>query len=222
MPTPVIKGYSIFTLLAAVLALLFIVQAIMLWTGLATGGSVANSNWQQNSNNDYSAKSITQRPLFGQVSGGSNRGNYNTPALQSDFVLQGVFMAPDPARSTAIIASANNQARTYRVDDSLSDSLSIESIEKDHVVVNHNGQLESIRFPTPEMTAALGQSTADLNADDYSQLLSSLSENDQEQLIKNVKAGDLRGLMKALPDDKKLEIVHERLDQLRNQSSKNR
>ena len=67
--------------------------------------------------------------------------------------LEGVFLADDPEKSSAIIAEQGKPGLFYRVSDRVPGNAVLDRVEEDQVVLDRNGRLEVLRFPK---TADLG------------------------------------------------------------------
>ena len=88
-------------------------------------------------------------------------GNYlatasDLPTTTLPLALQGTVVALDnPAQSLALISANNGKTKPYKIGSVLSGNATIMQIEKNNVVINHNGALEKI--PLPVQLVALNE-----------------------------------------------------------------
>lgn len=109
--------------------------------GVATGGVSASQSA------DVSA--IGAWHLFGKAE--ANRPVMASPVVipvtPRDLRLVGIFFAERSA-SLALIADGNNLERGYRIGDLLPGGARLERIEREQVIISHNGREELIKLPT--------------------------------------------------------------------------
>jgi len=77
--------------------------------------------------------------------------------------LRGVFSHSDPTRSRALIAEQGKSAKYYRLGDSLSGSSTLHVIATEHVVLDRNGQLETLSFEA-NTSASQNRQVATINS----------------------------------------------------------
>lgn len=92
------------------------------------GGKPTQSNTDQ----------LAKAPLFGVAS------TVASTRVNTNLLLLGVFLANDGKRSQAIIANQGEEAKVYRVSDQLADGGKLYSVYADRVMLQRNGQLETL------------------------------------------------------------------------------
>lgn len=69
------------------------------------------------------------------------------PKTRLSLELQGVFVAEDESRSTAMISEARKESQLYRIGDKVPGNASLAAVYADRVLLNLNGKLEALYFP---------------------------------------------------------------------------
>jgi len=82
-------------------------------------------------------------PLFGPTSG-----RQLAPATRLRLTLQGSFVSADPQRSSAIIQAEGGQPGHYLVGKEVSSGVRLHAVHSDRVEIEHDGRLETLRFPS--------------------------------------------------------------------------
>ncbi len=89
-------------------------------------------------------------PLFGDyVPNNLSEGDVKRSILNVTVV--GIMLASQESLSQVIIRSANGREQSFRVGDALSSGVVIKRITSDGVLVNRNGELESLTFPKNDL-----------------------------------------------------------------------
>lgn len=74
---------------------------------------------------------------------------------QMNLVLSAVFASNDPAKGLAVIGESPQSAKVYAVGSTVRPGTKLHSVYLDRVILDRNGQLETLSLPRPN-TAALG------------------------------------------------------------------
>ena len=76
----------------------------------------------------------------------------NIPQTRLQLTLQGtVVNVTNPKLSRAIIAAPSAPAKVYRVGDALPGGATVREILKTEIIINNNGNLESLKLPIPTL-----------------------------------------------------------------------
>ena len=73
------------------------------------------------------------------------------PLTQLQLTLEGVFIGSSDSQSQALIAAAGGSPVLYKVGDRLPVGVTIHQILQDSIVLEHNGKLEALPLPIPEL-----------------------------------------------------------------------
>jgi general secretion pathway protein C len=124
----------------------------------ALGWSIGQTLLQQN---DYSStvsssqqqtmpdlNLVNQANLFGKIGSTPPPDNSELPSTRLQWVLQGVFTGTAPDNGSAIILAGEQSAQLYKAKQSMPGGAKLTEVHPDHVVINLNGRLETLRFPT--------------------------------------------------------------------------
>jgi type II secretory pathway component PulC len=102
----------------------------------------------------YSISNITNSHLFGRADSKSVE-QLTLPKTRKPFQLRGAFTATNPESASAIIESADKEARHYKVGAQVQDGVKLYAVYGDRVVLSNRGQLETLYFPShEEMTSS--------------------------------------------------------------------
>ena len=71
----------------------------------------------------------------------------NAPATSMPLVLTGIIAGNDPQNGLAIIGPTAQAAKVYAVGDTISGGPKLHSVYSDRVVIDRDGQLESLALP---------------------------------------------------------------------------
>ncbi len=217
------QPYAIVWILVLVFCLVLLWQIIQLRQATGDQEPLDASAQRGAAITDYDSSAILQRQLFGTATATSPAASQpsQAPVTNLALTLQAIFSAPNADHSNAIIAGPDGNAKNYRVGAVLADNATIERIDADQVVLKRDGKLEALRFPRPGTARTTQNKKDELSKQDYSQLLSSLSRKDRKKAMAKLQSGgDMRSLLQALPPEQKLKVVRKRLEQLRQQSSR--
>lgn len=91
---------------------------------------------------------ISQADLFGKVSPAPAPESSELPSTRLQWVLQGVFTGTEPDNGSAIILAGDQSARLFKANQTMPGGARLTEVHPDHVVINLNGRLETLRFPT--------------------------------------------------------------------------
>lgn len=192
--TPLAKWFdrfSAFAVLALVILLAYSLAKFTWFLVVGDQGAVVSSDsmqvvsTSQESSEGYQVniRQLQSWHLFGEV------GNEPKPTEVVDapiidtslrLELEGVFVAPDPKNSSAIISESNREGIYYKVGDKLPQNATLESVHSDKVVLKRNGRLEQLKFP--EVSGAMSaakSSVADRQARSSSRRYSTRASNRQ-------------------------------------------
>jgi general secretion pathway protein C len=78
----------------------------------------------------------------------------DAPATQANLVLSAVFAASDPAKGLALIGESAQATKVYAVGATVRPGTRLHSVYTDRVILDRNGQLETLSLPRPS-TAGL-------------------------------------------------------------------
>jgi general secretion pathway protein C len=107
---------------------------------------------------------ITSAHLFGAAPA-ANQDGANAPETSIPLVLTGTIAGNDPQNGLAILGQTAQTAKVYAVGDAVPGGAKLHSVYSDRVVIDRNGQLESLALPhqmnmgnaPPPSTAAVQQ-----------------------------------------------------------------
>ncbi|WP_397377305.1 type II secretion system protein N [Pseudomonas sp.] len=88
--------------------------------------------------------------LFGQPMPANNG---PAPATALNLKLMAVFTHPHSNRSSAVIAQTGDTPRRFKVGDSISQGVTLASVERLHVTLLRDGRRESLHFPEKAASA---------------------------------------------------------------------
>ena len=89
---------------------------------------------------------ITNAHLFGAAPQ-ELRDGANAPQTSMPLVLTGIIAADDPQNGLAILGQSAQSAKVYAVGDNVPGGAKLHSVYTDRVVIDRNGQLESLALP---------------------------------------------------------------------------
>ena len=78
------------------------------------------------------------------------------PETKLNLKLRGVFASQNQEASHAIIADARGDEDSYRVGSEVPGGAILKEIHSDHVIILHNGRLETLKLPVEEGQEAIG------------------------------------------------------------------
>jgi general secretion pathway protein C len=135
------------------LALALAVQAALIVTDLARdtrrgtpSPQAAASLMRASRSHGLDLASITNAHLFGAPPRASQDGS-NAPQTTMPLVLTGIIAGNDPQNGLAIVGENAQSARVYAVGDNIPGGAKLHSVYSDRVVIDRNGQLESLALP---------------------------------------------------------------------------
>ncbi len=132
-----------------VLALALGVQAALVVTDLAGAGrrgAASSSVRPTAANHPLDLAAITNAHLFGAAPAARQDGA-NAPQTSMPLVLTGTIAGNDPQNGLAILGQTAQTAKVYAVGDSLPGGPKLHSVYSDRVVIDRDGQLESVALP---------------------------------------------------------------------------
>ena len=80
------------------------------------------------------------------------------PETRLRLELTGVYLASDPALSSAIIVD-KGKAESYKVGDKLPGGVKLHEVYEDRVIINRNGRLETLRFSEKTLASNVSRQT---------------------------------------------------------------
>lgn len=142
----------IITGLISLFSLLIIYEYASLFFNAVGTDTVAVANpVAHNSSKQTMANDILSSSLFGvYVPTDLNEGNVKKSML--NVTLVGILMADKPEDSQVIIRSASGEEKTYSIGDKIPGGVLIKRIMPAGVLVEHNGNLESLSLPKNDLT----------------------------------------------------------------------
>ncbi len=129
-----------------VLALAIGVQAAFLVTGLSTGAAKAPLATPAAAHRPVDVAAITNAHLFGAAPLPKQDAS-NAPATSMPLVLTGIIAGNDPQNGLAILGQTAQSAKVYAVGDTIAGGPKLHSVYIDRVVIDRDGQLESLALP---------------------------------------------------------------------------
>ena len=107
---------------------------------------------QQTSQSKARLNSVSRLHLFGQSQSKAVVSSANIAKTKLRLVLKGVFASTNPTQAFAIIAeSANAKGRTFKVGERLPSGATVHEVRATEVILNRNGQLESLALPQKKL-----------------------------------------------------------------------
>lgn len=91
---------------------------------------------------------ISQADLFGKINSAPPPASSELPSTRLQWVLQGVFTGSEPSNGSAIILAGDQSAQLFKANQTMPGGAKLTEVHPDHVVINLNGRLETLRFPT--------------------------------------------------------------------------
>src|SRR5579864_2812776 len=135
------------------LALALAVQAALIVTDLARdsrrgapSSQTAASLMRASRAHGLELTSITNAHLFGAPPRTAQDGS-NAPQTSMPLVLTGIIAGNDPQNGLAIVGENVQSAKVYAVGDNIPGGAKLHSVYSDRVVIDRNGQLESLALP---------------------------------------------------------------------------
>jgi general secretion pathway protein C len=132
------------------LALLIGIQAALIVTDLSGGSApvvvapAATGPAQQR----FDVAAITNARLFGaRAAEAPTADAANAPQTSAPLVLTGIIAGDDPTTGLAIIGESASSAKVYAAGNMLPGSVKLHSVYGDRVLLDRNGNLESLRLP---------------------------------------------------------------------------
>ena len=156
-----------------VLALALAVQAALIVTDLARFARRAPAPkaevgaMRAGRSHALDVATITQAHLFGAAPRAAQDGS-NAPQTTMPLVLTGIIAGNDPQNGLAILGENAQSARVYAVGDNVPGGAKLHSVYSDRVVIDRNGQLESLALPHQVAGSAPPPSAAILPAENPS------------------------------------------------------
>lgn len=130
-----------------VLALALGVQAALIVTDLASGGSkAAAARAAAARGHPLDLALIANAHLFGAAPA-QNQDGANAPMTSMPLVLTGIIAGNDPQNGLAIVGQSAQSAKVYAVGDTIAGGPKLHSVYSDRVVIDRDGQLESLALP---------------------------------------------------------------------------
>ena len=131
------------------LAVALCAQAAFIVTDLAGGGRAAVKAAPQAASgraHSLDLAAITNAHLFGAAPAAPQDGA-NAPQTSIPLVLTGTIAGNDPQNGLAILGQTAQTAKVYAVGDNVPGGAKLHSVYSDRVVIDRNGQLESLALP---------------------------------------------------------------------------
>jgi general secretion pathway protein C len=101
------------------------------------------------------AASIANAGLFGAPKATVNTNAANAPQTNIPLVLTGVIAASDPRNGLAILGENAAAAKVYAVGDIVPGGVKLHSVYSDRVILDRNGNLESLALPRQSAGAGM-------------------------------------------------------------------
>jgi general secretion pathway protein C len=148
-----------------ILALCLAVQAALIVTDLGSGrGAAVPAGRASGRSHALDVAAITNAHLFGAAPVSRENGA-NAPQTSMPLVLTGIIAGNDPQNGLAILGQTAQTAKVFAVGDTVPGGAKLHSVYIDRVVIDRNGQLESLVLPRqvagsaapPSIAAVQGQ-----------------------------------------------------------------
>ncbi|MDT8451197.1 MAG: type II secretion system protein GspC [Gammaproteobacteria bacterium] len=154
----------------------------------------ANSGTDKNADNAQKSqqqafRSLTSAHLFGVAQNqGPQMSAEKAPDTKLNLVLRGILTAGETQMASAIIArGANGQEEIYGIDDKMPGGITLREIHAQHVIIERQGQLETLRMEKDEgddlISAPVGRPQSSTST--MSALASQKIKNIRRELISN-------------------------------------
>jgi|HubBroStandDraft_1064217.scaffolds.fasta_scaffold00863_7 general secretion pathway protein C len=146
-----------------ILAVALAVQAALIVTDLGGAGRAPRSQTvlsRRTHVTDIAA--ITNAHLFGAAPP-PKQDDANAPQTSMPLVLTGIIAANDPKNGLAILGPSAQTAKVYAVGDNVPGGAKVHSVYVERVVIERNGQLESLVLPHQAGSSAPAPSTEAVN-----------------------------------------------------------
>jgi general secretion pathway protein C len=152
-----------------ILALAIAVQAALIVTDLAGAGRHPGAAPAKSPVRSHSLDlaAITNAHLFGAAPSAKQDGA-NAPQTNIPLVLTGTIAGNDPQNGLAILGQTAQTAKVYAVGDNVPGGAKLHSVYSDRVVIERDGQLESLALPRQVSASAPPPSAAAMPADNSS------------------------------------------------------
>jgi general secretion pathway protein C len=148
-------------LLAAVIAILLLTQSLAKLTwNLVPQPALDESSITAESEAPRSNRVVREQPLAKKINNYHLFGKYEpkkavvapvkpavVPETKLNLKLRGVFASKDDNAARAIIADSRGEEDSYRLGSELPGGAILNEIHSDHVILEHNGRLETLRLP---------------------------------------------------------------------------
>lgn len=89
---------------------------------------------------------VSDLELFGRAQAAAPKEVIDAPETKLNLELQGVFIAEDDNRSTAIIGQRSKVGELYAIGDRLPGNATLASVYVDHVLIRRSGRVEKLMF----------------------------------------------------------------------------
>jgi len=107
-------------------------------------------------------QAIATAHLFGEVQA-EQTAPEDAPPSQANLVLSAVFAANDPSKGLAVIGESPQSAKVYAVGSMVRPGTKLHSVYLDRVILDRNGQLETLSLPRPRDIPAIDRSDVSLD-----------------------------------------------------------
>lgn len=194
--------------LAGLLCAVFIFHTTSIW--ITTEREVVPIRKNGGKTLNFDVDNIAVQNVFGETTASSNSVAKTVEAQQTrnnDFQLQAIFESSQPDESRAIISVGTATAKTYTPGDEIHQGISINSIERNRVLLDTPRGVEALGFRAPALASASDpvQRTISFDQPATIEQAHTTSEPDQAKNQNTL-------------SNKKLDSVRQRLQQLREQS----
>jgi general secretion pathway protein C len=144
-----------------ILALALAIQAALIITDLGSTGrkGAAVPGGRAGRSHALDVAAITNAHLFGAAPAARENGA-NAPQTSMPLVLTGIIAGNDPQNGLAILGPTAQTAKVFAVGDNLPGGAKLHAVYTDRVVIDRNGQLESLVLPRQAAGSAAAPTTA--------------------------------------------------------------
>lgn len=144
-----------------ILALGLAAQAALIITDLGSAGrkGAAVPGGRAGRSHALDVAAITNAHLFGAAPAARENGA-NAPQTSMPLVLTGIIAGNDPQNGLAILGPTAQTAKVFAVGDNVPGGAKLHAVYTDRVVIDRNGQLESLVLPRQAPGSAAAPTTA--------------------------------------------------------------
>ena len=152
---------SVVLVIAGAHVLSHITWALLTDDGQPVAPTITASETAQKGSNQQAFRQLTSANLFGIAGQTKTTKTTKAPETRLNLVLKGVLATVPMTSASAIIARGKNgKEEIYGIGDKLPGGVTIKEIHPEHILLERNGQLETLRMPKGNSIGKLTRSTS--------------------------------------------------------------